>query len=298
MKKILLLLALSCGMIATAQYDITYNLKKGGVYPQNQKVTSEQEQVINGMPQKTTTSIITETDYQVTDIKNDIYYIDLVTKKISNITKSQMGVDTLTSDGTSSNPMNKLFENMIKYPIKITMDNKGEILSFDNSKQLENLVDGIDMPEMQLAQIVDGMKEQMSAESQLLSYERISAILPKSKVKVGDTWEQTITVTSIGTFESVINYKLDSVTDDYYMISASANLQTPQGSSTNLMGMDAKFDLSGPSTASYKIDRKTGWIKTATIDQTLDGAVLIEKSEMMPQEMKMTMKTKTTTVIE
>ncbi|GAL74360.1 hypothetical protein JCM19275_3215 [Nonlabens ulvanivorans] len=54
-------------------------------------VTSEQQQVVNGMPQEITTIITTETDYMVTDIKDGIYYIDIVIKKMSSETKSPMG---------------------------------------------------------------------------------------------------------------------------------------------------------------------------------------------------------------
>ena len=64
------------------------------------------------------------------------------------------------------------------------------------------------------------------------------------------------------------------------------------------MGVSAKYDLSGPLTGTYTIDRKTGWIKKAETQQELDGAILVEKSDTMPQEMKMTIKSKTSTVIE
>jgi hypothetical protein len=85
------------------------------------------------MPQKVNTSVSTESDYVVRDIKDGIYYIDIIVKEMSNTTKTAMGTETIASDGPVSNPMNKLFSNMIKDPIKITMDRKGNLLSFDNT---------------------------------------------------------------------------------------------------------------------------------------------------------------------
>jgi hypothetical protein len=285
-------------MITTAQYDIVYNLEKDGVYPQNLVVTSEQKQVINGMPQDITTIISTESDYIVTGIKDGIYSIDIIVKSMSNTTKSAMGSETMSSDGASSNPMNQMFKNMIKDPIKITMNNKGEILSFDNSAQLVGLIEGMELPEMQLLQIEGAMKKEMSAEKQIDSYNKITQILPTKEVNIGDSWDQVIMISSIATFESTTTYTLESVTDESYIINSSAMIATPKDATTDLMGMKAKYDLAGPLKASYTIDKKTGWIKKANFEQSLDGTVLIEKSETMPQELKMTMTSTTTTVIE
>jgi hypothetical protein len=298
MKKTLLFIALCCCMITTAQYDIVYNLEKDGVYPQNLVVTSEQKQVINGMPQDIMTIISTESDYIVTDIKDGIYSIDIIVKSMSNTTKSAMGSETMSSDGASSNPMNQMFKNMIKDPIKITMNNKGEILSFDNSAQLVGLIEGMELPEMQLLQIEGAMKKEMSAEKQIDSYNKITQILPTKEVNIGDSWDQVIMISSIATFESTTTYTLESVTDESYIINSSAMIATPKDATTDLMGMKAKYDLAGPLKASYTIDKKTGWIKKANFEQSLDGTVLIEKSETMPQELKMTMTSTTTTVIE
>jgi hypothetical protein len=46
------------------------------------------------------------------------------------------------------------------------------------------------------------------------------------------------------------------------------------------------------------MDKKTGWISTANLEQQLDGIISIEKSEMMPQEIKIFMTSKTMTTIE
>lgn len=298
MKKSLFFIAILFSIIATAQYEIVYNLEKGKSYPQNQVVTSEQQQVINGMPQEITTIITTETDYLVTDVKDGIYYIDIIIKKMSNETKTPMGTETITSDGPESNAMNTIFKNMIKEPIKITMNKHGEILSFDNIAQLEGLTNGVEMPQMQLLQVEAALKKEMSAEKQTANYQQLSAILPKEKVAVGDSWFQSITVNSIAAFEATSNFELESVNDNSYIISSTAIVKSPDNASTNLNGMKANYSLSGPSSGTYTIDKETGWITSASIRQELDGDIVIEKSDMMPQEMKMTMKTQTTTVIE
>ncbi|GAK89725.1 hypothetical protein JCM19297_347 [Nonlabens ulvanivorans] len=298
MKKSLLFIAILFSIVATAQYEIVYNLEIGKSYPQNQVVTSEQKQLINGMPQEITTIISTETDYIVTDIKDGIYYIDIVVKKMSNETKSPMGTEMISSDGPASNAMNTIFKNMIKEPIKITMNKHGEILSFDNSAQIDGLTEGVEMPQMQLLQVEAALKKEMGAEKQSSNYQQLSAILPTEEVSIGDSWYQTITVNSIASFEATSSFQLDSVTEDSYIISSTAILKTPDNASTNLNGMQATYNLTGPSSGTYTISKETGWITNASITQELDGDIVIEKSEMMPQEMKMTMKTQTTTVIE
>lgn len=298
MKKTILFIAIICSALGTAQYEIVYKLKKGGVYPQNQTVISEQEQVINGMPQNITTTITTTSDYIVTDIKDGVYHIDIIVKQMSNESKSAMGSEAMSSDGPSSDPMNILFKNMIKDPIKITMNKHGEILSFDNAAQIAGLTEGMDMPEMQLLQIEAAMTKEISPEKQSASYEQLSKILPKKAVNEGDTWTQTTTINSIATFDTTSTYKLESVTEESFIISSSADISTPQNATTELNGVTAAYTLAGPSNATYTLDRKTGWILRAKIEQKLDGNITIGKSEMVPQEMKITMKTETTTIIE
>lgn len=298
MKNFILLLAVCISITATAQHNITYNLEKGGVYPQNQVVTSEQQQVINGMPQDITTVVKTASDYIVTDIKDGIYYIDIKMKNMSNSTSSAMGSQVMDSDGGQANPMNKLFSNLVQYPIKITMNKKGEILTFDNNAQLENMTKDIDLPAMQLGQIEGAMKKEMTPEKQMDSYNMLTQILPKQEVSVGDTWKSTVTINSVAKFETSTTYKLESVSEDYYTISATATIDSPKDATMEMMGVTAYYDLAGPLKATYKVDKKTGWLTMANAEQQLDGTITIKKSETMPQEMQMTMKTKTTTVIE
>lgn len=298
MKKTVFFIAALCSIVASAQYDIFYNLEKGKKYPQNQVVLSEQDQVVNGMPQEMSTTINSQTDYLVTDIKDGIYYIDIIQKMISNDTQTAMGKQTMSSDGPQSDPMNQLFKNMIAHPIKITMSNKGEILSFDNSAQLKGLTANMEMPEMQLLQIESAMIKEISADKQTASFEMITGIFPDKKVNVGDTWQKTVTISSISTFEATNTFKLESVTDDSYTVSCSSLVSTPDDGVTEIMGMKATYDLEGPMSGTYTIDRNTGWILKANLEQQLDGDITIAKSESMPQEMNMTMKTKTTTVIE
>jgi hypothetical protein len=297
MRKFILFTAVLFSVAATAQHNIVYNLEKAGIYAQNQTVVSEQNQIINGMPQKVNTSVSTESDYVVRDIKDGIYYIDIIVKKMSNTTKTAMGTETIASDGPVSNPMNKLFSNMIKDPIKITMDRKGNLLSFDNSAQLENITEGVVLPDMQLAQLEGTMKKEMSAEKQIVNYSQLTQILPENEISVGASWDKKVTINSIGQFESTTSFTLESVTDAFFTISAIAEITTPENEEANLMGMNATYNLAGPLKGIYIIDKKTGWISTANLEQQLDGTIIFQKSEIMPQEMKILMTSKTITTI-
>lgn len=61
--------------------------------------------------------------------------------------------------------------------------------------------------------------------------------------------------------------------------------------------MNATYNLAGPLKGIYIIDKKTGWISTANLEQQLDGTIIFQKSEIMPQEMKILMTSKTITTI-
>jgi|GEM_PF-2723416 len=297
MKHIFTLLAFLIITSVSAQYDLVYKLEKGGVYPQKQTVISEQKQVINGYPQEITTAITTESDYTVTDIVDGVYHIDIVIKKMSNESKSAMGSESMSSDGPASDPMNTIFKNMTNKPIKVTMDQYGSLLTVNVDKQMNNLMEGVEMDELQKAAVETAMKTEMTSEKQKVSYEMLTAIFPTTAVNVGDTWNQNLTINSVGNFDSTATNTLESVTDKTYTITSTATVATPNDTSTNINGMDAIINLNGPRTATLTINRATGWIMEATIEQTLNGDITIKANDQIPQDMKMTMETLSTTRI-
>ncbi len=294
MKQLFTLLGFFIICTASAQYDLVYKLEKDGVYPQKQTVISEQKQVINGFPQEVTTVITTDADYIVRDIIDGVYHIDIVIKKMSNESKSAMGTESMSSEGPASNRMNTLFKNMSNKPIKVTMDQYGKLLSINVDAQLSGLMDGVEMPEMQKLSVESAMKAEMTAEKQKVSYEMLTAIFPTQNVNVSDTWNQSLTINSVGNFDTIAINKLESVTDKTYVISSTADVKTPEDNTTNLNGMDAIINLSGPRTATYTINRATGWITEAVINQSLNGDITIKANANIPEDMKMSMETVTT----
>lgn len=298
MKHSFTLLAFLIITSVSAQYDLVYKLEKGGVYPQKQTVISEQKQVINGYPQEITTAITTDSEYIVTDIIDGVYHIDIVIKKMSNESKSAMGTESMSSDGPASNPMNTIFKNMTNKPIKVTMDQYGRLLTVNADDQMNGLMDGVEMDDMQKISVESAMKSEMTSEKQKVSYEMLTAIFPTTAVNVGDTWNQSLTINSVGNFNSTATNTLESVTDKTYVITSTATVATPKDTATNLNGMDAIVNLNGPRKATLTINRATGWINEAIIEQTLNGDITIKANDQIPQDMKMTMETLSTTRID
>jgi hypothetical protein len=285
----LALLFLSVNML-TAQESISLNLKKGETYTLNQTSISNIDQVVDGMPVKTTTTVVAVTEFTVTGMNGKNYLITITPTKMSTTQESDMGSMTMDSEGDTSDPMNVMMKNLVNKPLTMELSPNGDISNFKSDGYLDGIMDGIDMPAMAKIQLGAQMQEQYSDEALMDSYKFYFSFYPKTKVATGDTWKSEFTLNIVVPMSTMTNNELKSVTNDSYMIYSTADLTTNGEQDSNIMGMKAKANLNGTLSANYVLDKKTGWISSMEQTQNLEGDMVILKSAQLPEDMKMTMK--------
>ena len=286
---VLALLFLTVNMLA-AQESISLNLKNGETYTLNQTTISNTDQVVDGMPIKTKTTVVAVTEFKVTGMNGKNYLMTITPTKMSTTQESDMGSMSMDSDGDTSDPMNMIMKNLVNKSLTMELTPYGDITNFSSDGYLDGIIDGIDMPAMAKIQLGAQMQEQYSDDALKDSYKFYFNFYPESKVVIGDTWKSELSVNVVVPMTAVTDNELKDITASDYMIYSTATLSTNGDQDSNMMGMQAKANLNGTLTTNYVIDKKTGWIASMEQTQNIEGDMTIAKSAQIPQEMKITMK--------
>jgi hypothetical protein len=170
-----------------AQESISLNLKKGTTYQLNQTSISNMDQVINGMPITSKTTIVAETNFLVTGMNGKNYLLEVTPVKMSTTQSTDMGEMSMDSDGDTTDPMNAIMKNLVNTSMTMELSPQGDIINFNADGYLDGLTEGVDMPGVALEQLKTQMSEQYNDEALQDSFKYFFSIYPTAKVAVGDT---------------------------------------------------------------------------------------------------------------
>lgn len=93
-------------------------------------------------------------------------------------------------------------------------------------------------------------------------------------------------------------YEFADLTSDYASIKGNTIIKTPDKESfIDVNGMPVKYDLQGSMISIIKVDKKTGWIIEATINQEINGDAYIKDNPKMLKGMKLSMTIKNESAI-
>jgi hypothetical protein len=146
----------------------------------------------------------------------------------------------------------------------------------------------------QFPQLSDEQKEQLKTQI-LQAYgekafkgniEMVTNIFSYKKVKAGDNWIIKTQIESgmAGKMETV--YKLEKQEESFYLISGKSKFETENKDAyIQVNGMPIKYDLQGTVVSDLKIDKKTGWIIEAKINQKIAGNAYIKENPKMQEGM-------------
>lgn len=281
--------------------DIQLNLKKGETYTLDQMADMEMSQMIQDKDMGTNATINSVMKFKVTDVTGDVYTMDArydrMTMKMDNQFMS-MEIDT-DLDSAGGNPFSSIMYDMMKsitegtFTMKIDKNGNVQELSgisemFGNSmKELLKKYPFIN--ESMQEQLIDQMKSSYGETAFKSSFDSYMKIYPDAPVKVGDTWNKHVDMRSTvkGTYD--VTYKLDSVTDNQYVISGTGNFASDTSGYVKSVMSEMKYDMNGTYTIKLHLDKESGWIQSGYLDQKLKGNVDVKGSEQNPDGMHMPM---------
>ena len=311
----LLLASIIFTSVQSQNVDLSLKLEKGKEYKQTTTSKSTILQEIMGQKINISTTVNGTNSFLVKDINEDGYITEVKYEDLN------MSITVPKGGGISSevidekNPMISILNDLKGNTFEMMISKKGKITEVKNFDAImETIMEGLD-------KLPDGQKEPMKQqilkvygdEAIKQGMEMISAIYPDKPLKKGDKWTKNTNLESEIPMEIITDYELVEVTPDYALIKGNGTVnkvenhadieangtvdKADNNTGFQVNGVGMKYDISGTIVSEIKVDRNTGWIINGEINQDINIDGLLEKSDKLPLEIKISMNMTNETVI-
>lgn len=277
----------------TQNSDLSLKLEKGKEYKQitNSKATIIQE--VNGQKINMVMTIKGTMTFLVKDITENGYNMDAKFEELSMSMQMPQGLMEFSSEKNDANDIfSTILGAMKDKAFGITMSKTGKITDVKNVEALwSTAINTFDqLPEMQKEQIKAQIMKAYGGEALKGNIEMVTAIYPDSPVNRGDKWTINTKLESGMSANMTTDYEFAELTSEYALIKGKSTIVTADKDAyIELNGMPMKYDLTGSMDSEIKVDKNTGWIIEATINQKIEGDTYIKENPQLPNGMKIPM---------
>lgn len=277
----------------TQNSDLSLKLEKGKEYKQitNSKATIIQE--VNGQKMNMVMTIKGTMTFLVKDITENGYNMDAKFEELSMSMQMPQGLMEFSSEKNDANDIfSTILGAMKDKAFGITMSKTGKITDVKNVEALwSTAINTFDqLPEMQKEQIKAQIMKAYGAEALKGNIEMVTAIYPDSPANRGDKWTINTKLESGMSANMTTDYEFAELTSEYALIKGKSTIVTADKDAyIESNGMPMKYDLTGSMDSEIKVDKNTGWIIEATINQKIEGDAYIKENPQLPNGMKIPM---------
>lgn len=277
----------------TQNSDLSLKLEKGKEYKQitNSKATIIQE--VNGQKMNMVMTIKGTMTFLVKDITENGYNMDAKFEELSMSMQMPQGLMEFSSEKNDANDIfSTILGAMKDKAFGITMSKTGKITDVKNVEALwSTAINTFDqLPEMQKEQIKAQIMKAYGAEALKGNIEMVTAIYPDSPANRGDKWTINTKLESGMSANMTTDYEFAELTSEYALIKGKSTIVTADKDAyIESNGMPMKYDLTGSMDSEIKVDKNTGWIIEATINQKIEGDTYIKENPQLPNGMKIPM---------
>lgn len=277
----------------TQNSDLSLKLEKGKEYKQitNSKATIIQE--VNGQKMNMVMTIKGTMTFLVKDITENGYNMDAKFEELSMSMQMPQGLMEFSSEKNDANDIfSTILGAMKDKAFGITMSKTGKITDVKNVEALwSTAINTFDqLPEMQKEQIKAQIMKAYGGEALKGNIEMVTAIYPDSPANRGDKWTINTKLESGMSANMTTDYEFAELTSEYALIKGKSTIVTADKDAyIESNGMPMKYDLTGTMDSEIKVDKNTGWIIEATINQKIEGDTYIKENPQLPNGMKIPM---------
>lgn len=192
--------------------------------------------------------------------------------------------------------LSSILSKMTEKTFNVKMGKNGKIIEVNNiESQIESLIKDLpQLPENQLAQIKAQIINAYGEKAFKGSYEMITAIYPDRPVKQGDKWTIHANLESGMSALMTTEYELTDLRSNYAIVKGNSQIETADKDAyVPINGMPTRHDLAGSMSSEIKVDKSTGWIIEAHINQKIAGDTYIQANAELPNGMKIPITIKT-----
>ncbi len=277
----------------TQNTDLSLKLEKGQEYKQvsNSKATVIQE--LEGQKIRMVVTVSGTITFLVKNITANGYDMDT---KFDMLNMSMQMPQGLMEFSSEKNDENDIFSNILaamkNKTFGVTMSKTGKITDVKNVESLWSsaINEFQELPQMQKEQMKAQIMKAYGADALKGSIEMATAIYPDSPVNQGDKWTIDTKLESGMSANMTTEYEFIETTSDHALIKGNSTIVTADKDSyIEANGMPLKYDLTGTMDSEIKVDKNTGWIIEATINQKIAGDTFIKENPKLPNGMKIPM---------
>lgn len=280
---------------------LSLNLLKNENYLHKISSKASIVQTVNGQEMEIQVAIRGTTNYKITGIQDSIYELEVNYVRLSLKMNHPTG-DMESSSDTSENDdiFSRILNLMTGKPFFARMTKTGKIREVKN---FDTLVSKIfdqfpELTEIRKQQYQNQLMQSYGEKALTGNIEMITAIFPDNAVAKGEKWVIRTNLESGMSASLETTYELKEINDTYYFITGNANIKTADKDAyIESNGMPVKYDLEGTMNSDIKIDRRSGWIIEAKINQNISGNVEIKDNPQLPGGMILPMTIITMTTI-
>ena len=275
--------------------NLEFKLTKGQIYNQNMNCNMTVSQKVNDQNIDIDMSIKGNITYNVTDIKDNNFHIDVQYNSLSMTMDMPTGpIEFSSAKKGDDDVMSNVFKALTKKPFVIVMSKAGKVIEVKNiDKAFDEILDSFSqLNRQQKKQIKDQLAQSFGEKSFKNNLEMSSAIFPDHFVSLREKWVISSKLESGMSADIETTYELAEVNETSYVITGISIIKSISNTEYQLSsnGMEMKYDLKGDMTSRIKIHKNSGWTIESTIEQNIEGITFIKPSEQMPEGMKIPMK--------
>lgn len=273
--------------------NLSLNLEEGKEYKQVSDSKSIITQDINGQQVKMIMTIKGKMLYKVISVNPSDYSMDVKYESLSmTMDMPQAKMEFSSEKNDKMDIFSTLLSKMVGKSFYVKIAKNGKVIEVKNIESMfESLLENYtDIPDSKLEQLKAQLNKAYGAEAFKGNIEMVTAIFPDNPVNKGDKWTIKTNLESGMSGIVTTEYELANLNSDYFMISGKSVIETEDKDAyVESNGMPMKYDMDGSMISEIKVDRETGWIIEANINQEIKGDAYIKENPQIPNGMKIPM---------
>lgn len=277
----IIILIITTALTSHAQYvKLALNLIKGNTYYNLTTATASVTQTVNGQKTNVVTTINCRIAFKVMNIRDSLYEMEMRYQSLS--LKMQVPQGTVQYSSAGTDAIAKAFAAFCNKPIALVITRSGNLQALAPiSPVIDQAVK--QLPADQQPQIKSMMEQSFGERAFRSNFEMGTAIFPSVPIKKNAFWISDTQLESSRPANVHSIYELRDITPTFNQIHVNSSityLNRDEFVLTN--GIPLKYNMEGSRSADIVVDTVTGWVKQASILQSIGGTTEIKGNPKMP----------------
>lgn len=271
---------------------LTFNLNNRDIYKLELKADQEISQEIDGQTRDVSTEITSVISFRILEKNEDnIYKMEVWYDKMRILIESVLYNIEMDSERDPENGdiMDQIVKGLVNRPFIVEMTETGDVITISG---LDGLYDDVLKPfnffdANTVAELKKAIEKSFGEKALEGNIEMLTAFLPNTEVKEGDSWKNKVNLKSLLSGEVENVYSLEEINNDVCVINMSSDIFSSDNKSyLKYEGTPTKYYISGVQNGKIKIDEKSGWILEGDVTQKMSGLVRVKKCDEFPDGME------------